>query len=104
MGVQQIEALNLPAYGINTLEWNELNLRSGQVVNTNTSPIIIEKTKGEFSTSELELVYPYGEVGGNPTHIVVEQKPPTKTIVTWGGHIGPPYPGQFSLSKHIPQP
>ena len=40
-GVQQIDTLNLPYYSISTTGINEINLRSGQVVNAPTSPISI---------------------------------------------------------------
>jgi hypothetical protein len=53
-GAQQVETLNLPAYGISTLGCNELNLRSGRVVNAKNSPIIIEQIDNEFPESEPE--------------------------------------------------
>jgi len=49
-------------------------------VNTNNSPIIVEQTNDE--ALEPEIKHSSGEVGGNPPQIVVEQQPPTKTIVT----------------------
>lgn len=51
-GAQQVETLNLPAYSISTAKCNELNLRSGQVVNTQTLLIIVEHTNDEVSEPE----------------------------------------------------
>lgn len=47
---------NLPAYNIATAECNELNLRSGWVVNTQTSPIIVEHIDDEVSKRNLWIL------------------------------------------------
>jgi len=44
---QQVETLNVPAYGIATSECNELNLQSGRVVNIKSSLIIFERKDDE---------------------------------------------------------
>ena len=49
--VQQIDTLNLPSYNISTIGLNEINLRSGRVVNAPTSPIITK----QFDSEDTEL-------------------------------------------------
>jgi hypothetical protein len=56
-GAQQVETLNLPAYGISTLGCNELNLRSSRVLNAKKSPIIIKQIDNEFPESKTKKEY-----------------------------------------------
>lgn len=51
-GTERFETFNLPTYSISTVECNKLNLHLGQVVNTQTSPIIVEHTNHEVSEPE----------------------------------------------------
>ena len=81
-GAQWVETLNLPAYSIATMECNELNLWSGRVVNTHTSPIIVEHTDDEVSEPKPRNFA--GAIGDELMKTPMEKKPPSQTIVTRG--------------------
>ena len=95
-GVQQTDTLNLPSYSISTAGLNEINLRSGWVVNAPTSPIIIKQIENEVTKPEPKIV------GDKPDQNIINQTPPQPAL-NQGHPITPPYLQRFTLSKQSPQ-
>ena len=52
-GAQQADSLNLPSYNISTAKFYEMNLRSGQIVDAQPSPVIIEQIESEEKEPEM---------------------------------------------------
>ena len=68
------------------------------MVNTQTSPIIVEQIDDEVSKSEHRMIV------DEPAYIPIKKQTPSQTIVTSGCQTGPPYPERLSLSKQSPHP
>ena len=88
--------MNLPSYKISTAGLNEINLRSGRVVNSPTSPIITEKFDGGNTEPE------QGTFRENLDQNIINQTPP-QDFPNQGHLTSPPYPGRFTFSKPNPQ-
>ena len=58
--VQQAETLNFPTYYIAPIECNEIYLRSGWIVDSTSSPIIVEQPEEENRTIGMEQSRPEG--------------------------------------------
>ena len=82
------------------MKCNELNLWFGQVVNTQTSPIIVQHTNDEVS--KLDPIDSTRTTRDESIQIPMKQQTPSQMIFTRGCQTGMPYPGRLSLSKPNP--
>ena len=76
--------------------FNEINLRSGRMVNVPTSPIITEQFDGGDTEPEQETVRE------NLEQNIINQTPP-QFFPNQGHLTSPPYPERLALRKPNPQ-
>jgi len=93
-GAQQADTLNLPSYNMYTVELYEINLRSGQVVDAQPSPIIIEQVSSEIKEPET-IEEKSNQASKNQTS--------PQLLITQEHQVDLPYPERLALSKQIPQ-